>query len=589
MIGARDINASPKLPRLLAISLAALFTLVLLVLYIFPFLIPQSYEKAIIERAISKTIGLPVKIMGDASFSVLPSIQISASKIVIPGLQTKGGDDGSVLVDIEALDLEVGTFALLVDELDFQKLHVIAPQIRLVKNKNGVANWTSPDQPIGEVKKPDLDWGWWNDMQIGDVQVTHGRLFLSDETQGLKIDGADLNLKAFISSATGSGKGVSITGSTIVNRELVNIQIDIGAVDKLLAGERLPVVASLSSAFAMFSYQGAIAKRQYLVSDGRFTLEAPSISHLESWLGRIFNVPIAGGLRISGRLNENGSRRAFEDLTLTAGESQLTGRALFTNSPNGRRVDAEFSSPFLQLDPFLTITASGSWVKHLQGSIKAKWSRLAFADIISGPGELVISMKRNPRRIDVTMPEIELFGGLGRAEIEVGMGEGMTSVKGLLELNRIQPEDLLQNFESRTTVTGSGDLRVNLFSVGGNQAELLQALRGTGDFNVLAGSFHNEILAEYLLKGSPGHLEFTQLIGSFSVNQGIVEGNDLLLKAPSLSLVGDGVVDLAEGIVDVRLQSLVTNKSSGEPDDIQVQPFRIYGTLDELEIHPDDR
>lgn len=588
MSDARDMNSSPKLLRRLTAGIAAFVAFIFIVLFIFPFILPHSYEKASIERVLGYLTGLPVKIMGDASFSILPSIQITASKLVVPSLQALDGGDGSVLLDIESIDLKVATFALLVDEIDIQKLYIDAPQFRFVRNRDGVSNWGAEGQATGKRIEPDLDWGWWNDMQIEEVGVSNGRIFFSDEAQGINVEGTDLNLKAFTSNATGAGKGASISGSANVNSEPVSIQIDIGAVDKLLAGGRLPVIANLSSAFAMLSYQGAIAKRQYLVSDGRFKLEAPSISQLEGWLGQLFDVPMAGSLLISGRLNENGSRVAFDDLSFLAGESQATGRALFTNSANGRRIDAEFSSPFFHLDPFVTMATSSSWIKYMQGSIKAKWSSLAAAGVTSGPGELAITMRQAPRRIDLTMPEIGLFGGLGRAEIQVGMGEGMTSVKGQLELSRFQPEALLKNFDSRTTVSGSGDLRLNLFSVGGSPDELLQALRGTGDFNILAGRFHHEILAEYLLKGSPGHLDFIQLIGSFSVNQGIVEGSDLLLKAPSLSLVGDGIVDLAEGVVDIQLQSLITNTNSGDTDDIQVQPFRIYGTLDELEIHPED-
>ncbi len=581
-----NIDSASKLPRRLAIILASVTTFIVFLLYAFPFFIPSSYEKSTIEKALGYVVGRPVQIMGSTSLSVFPSIQISASKIFVPSHSVTGV--GSVLLDIEAIDFKLSTLALLTDEIDIETLHIQSPQIRLVKDKSGAFNWGSEANSKALPKKPDHDWGWWNDMQIGDVHISNGRLYVADEGRGIEVDGQNLNAKAFISNATGADKGLSITASTDINAEPVQLQIDIGAVDKLLTGGRLPVVAKLTSAFAVASYQGAIAKRQYFVSDGRFALEAPNIRQLEAWLGPVLDAPVAGGLLVGGRLNANGSRVSVDDLSITAGNNQITGRILLTDTANGRRIDADFKSPLFELDPFVSVLTSGTWTNETRGTINAKWSRLSYAGISSGPGEVVVSLKQTPRRIGITFPEISLFDGLGRAELNVGMGEGMTSVRGSLELNRIKPENLLENLNAQTTISGAGDIRLSLFSVGSSAAELLAALKGTGDFNFLAGSVHNEALAEYLLRGSPGQLDFTQLIGSFSVNQGIIEGNDLLLKAPSISLVGDGAVDLIRGIVDVRLQSLTNQKTADNQRNVSVQPFRISGTLEDVSIQLDE-
>ncbi len=581
-------NSSPKLLRRLLIGLCGIALSIFVLLFAFPYLVPHSVEKTVIEKALSYVLGRPAKIMGSASFQILPSIHITATKVVVSGATLQGPVDRSALMDIEALDLELGSLALLADEIEIIRLHIQAPQIRLIRDTNGTENW-NPAIPFGgSVKKPDLDWGWWKDMQIGDVHLTNGRVLYSDDLRGRQIEGKNLNLKAFISSATGAGKGISITGSADVNGEPVQTQIDIGAVEKLLTGGRLPIVATLSSAFGSMSYQGAIAKRQYLVSDGRFTIEAPDISRLEIWLGPVFDGPVNGGLKITGRLNENGSRLAINDLSITAGQNQLDGRVLIAVGSKGRRIDGDFTTPFLELAPFLSYVSPNGWFRPLQGTLKLNWARVAYGGVTSGTGEIVISLVKEPRRVDLTIPRVELFGGTGRADVRIGMGEGMTSFNAKLELNRIQTETLLTNHGGQTKIAGQGDLRLNLFSVGGTAAELLGALRGNGEFNVLAGQLHNEVLAEYLLKGSPGYLDFTQLIGSFAVNQGIIEGSDLLLKAPSLSLVGDGIIDLAQGFVDVRLQSLTARKSVEDDESFHVQPFRISGTLGELEIQPDD-
>lgn len=579
-------SGAPLLKRLFVGVIGVAIALVAL-LFAIPFAISHSVEKATIEKSLSYLLGHPVKIAGVTSFRLLPTFAVTAKNLIVLGSNASDAEQ-PVLADVDSIELEFGVFALLADEIEIRKLHVNAPQIRIMRGSSENGDRDPGEGSVVGIKEPDLDWGWWQDMQIGDVQVVNGRILYSDLSRRQKITGENLNLRAFISSATGAGKGVSLTGSAQVNGEIAEVRIDIGAVDKLLAGGRLPVVAKFSSAFGQIDYQGAIAKRQYLVSNGRFSIEAPSIARLEKWLGPIFDAPIEGGMKVSGRLSENGSRIAFEGLEFSAGENVITGKVLVTNGLKGRRVDADLYFPNFDLKPFLSFGFNRSPLLVTQGVIKANWTRMSFGSVMSGPGEISIALKSNPRRINVSMPSTELFGGQGRADVQFAMGEGMTSFKGQLEFSRINAESLLAHFDNSALLSGHGDLGLNLFSVGGNIDELLAALRGNGEFNLLAGQIHDEVLAEYLMRGSPGSVPFTQMIGSFSVHQGIIEGSDLLLKAPDLSLVGDGVIDLARDLVDIRLQSLSPNQSKKGKGTLIIRPFRINGTLSELEILPED-
>ncbi|NQV99768.1 MAG: AsmA family protein [Rhodospirillales bacterium] len=560
-----------------------------IVIFASPYVVPQSIANTTIEKGLSYVLGRPVRINGPSSFTLLPSLSVRAANVVVLGGGPGQPDpERPVLADIDLLDLELGTFALLADKIQLTRLHISTPQIRLVRDGDGAGNWQDVINAAPVAAKPDLAWGWWQDMQIGDVQVTNGRFLFSDVAQGRKISGDNLNLRAYISNATGAGKGISVKGSARVNGEPVEVLVDLGAVEKLLAGSRLPLVAKLSSAFGQIAYQGAIAKRQYLVSDGRFSIEAPDIGRLEKWLGRIFDVAIAGALKITGRLTDNGSRFAMEDLTFLAGKSQVKGKVLIVDGIQGPHISADLYASDFDLAPFLSFSFSQAWPKSLNGSIKFNWQKISYGAVETGPGQIAIALKLNPQRIEMTLPTIELFGGQGRAEMQLATGEGMTSFKGQMQLIRINSALLLENFQDRAMISGDGDLSLDLFSVGSNFGELLAALRGNGNFNVLAGQVHDEVLAEYLIKGSPGSLPFTQLIGSFSVNQGIVKGSDLLLKSPDLSLVGDGAIDLARGAVDIRLQSLISETTKKGEEYKTIRPFRISGTVGQLAINPEE-
>ncbi len=582
-----DIHSSAPLLRRILIGGAATAVLLIVGLFAVPYLTPKSIEKAIIQKGLSYVFEREVQVMGDTRFTILPSLYIKATSVVLPGYG-KPGPDNAVLLDIETLELDIETLALFADEVVLRKLYINEPQIRFVRDLDGDANWQPAEITKPLVAKPDQDWGWWRNMSVGDVRVSKGRFLYVDRQAGRKIIGENLNLRAFRSNATGAEKGISVTGSAEVNGETTEVTVDIGAIGQLLAGGRLPVVGKITSAFGAVDYQGAIAKRQYLVSDGRFIIEAPAIRQLEMWLGPIFDTPLNGGLKISGRLNANGNRVALDDFSFHAADNHLSGKALFTKGVASRRMDADLIAPSMDLKPFMSLLSNSFWASAFVGTANIQWSEGAYGRFTTGPGEAVVSLKESPRRVELSIPQVALFGGFGRADVQLGVGEGMTSFRTELQLNRIKTGLLLEKFEAAASLSGDGDLHLSLFSVGSDFDELLAALKGNGDFNILAGGVYHEALADYLMKGSPDSLPFTQLIGSFSVNQGILEGNDLLLKAPRISLVGDGAIDLTRRFADIRLQSLFAGTADTDDDLRDVRPFRIRGQLDELQIQPED-
>lgn len=582
-----EIKTGARLLRRLFISVVLVFTGITAILFVAPFVVPQNYQKSLIEKGVSSVIGHSVKIVGPSSLRILPAIQIKASEVVILG---RGGSAAqpTILADVGAFEFELGVLGFLDDEIDIRKLAVIRPQLRMPELTPDAATAAPGTTWSSSFEAPDLDWGWWQNMRVGDIQLTEGRVVFENPASGQRIVGDGINLKAYSSDATGAGKGVSITGSARVNRENVEVRIDVGAVEKLLTGRRLPVVAKVSSAYGQMTYHGAIAKRQYLVSNGRFAIEAPYIGRLESWLGPLFDVPVKGRLQITGLLNETGSRISLEDLVLIAGENQVQAKIQISKSLRGDRIDANMYVKSLDLEPFVSFGASQRWISGTQGTLKASWSRMAYGPVVAGPGQILVVANRGPGRIAIEIPNAQIFGGQTRANVQLAHGEGMTSFKGNLVLERINTNAFLTHFGSLGAITGRGDIELEMFSVGGTFDELVAALKGEGRFNLLAGEVHDEVFAEYLLRGSPGSVPFTQMIGSFTVHQGILEGHDLLLKAPAISLVGDGVIDLARSFVDVRLQSVSSEPGKNNGSQLTIRPFRINGPFDQLELSPEE-
>jgi AsmA protein len=97
-------------------------------------------------------------------------------------------------------------------------------------------------------------------------------------------------------------------------------------------------------------------------------------------------------------------------------------------------------------------------------------------------------------------------------------------------------------------------------------------------------------------RSNPPRTEFTSVIASGTVSDGVFSNNDLLAELPFLQLTGNGTVDLVEAEVDYGLQArvlerpeFVTEASSAELEDFTeaVIPLRISGPLASPSIRPD--
>lgn len=147
---------------------------------------------------------------------------------------------------------------------------------------------------------------------------------------------------------------------------------------------------------------------------------------------------------------------------------------------------------------------------------------------------------------------------------------------------RVRSRPFMDAVAGAAPLSGVADVSLELLWVGGSPAEVVAALRGKGTVNVRAGEILDANLARHLGDGAET-LPFEQLVGTFAVLRGVLRGDDLILQARRLSLVGAGTVDLAGNRVRIDLRTL---DAGAAHDGIRpVRPFRLEGSLAGFEIH----
>ena len=573
--------------RRMFFGLGGLVTAIVFGLFLFPYLLPASVEKSFVSGALENVFQRPVIISGDASFSLLPKVRLSAESIVI---HADENGDRPVLFDIASLHLQAGALALLSNTLAIDRLSIDRPILRLNRDRAGKVNWISAQSSpaSGALKKPDYDWGWWHDFRIGDVHLNGGRFIFDDRLLGRRISGDNANLRAMISPVTGANDGLSIDGGMEVNGEPVRLRLDLGSMKKFLSGGRMPVVAEISAVPLNIRYQGTMANRQYIVTEGQVSVDAPSINRLEDWLGQIFSSPLNGGLIWKSRFFTNGNRTAFEDMRLDMGDGRYSGNLRLDAGIDGYKLEGAIIATELNLGALSTMIPGFRSFDGVGGGLHLEWGRGSYGDLQFGKGELSVALIPKKQRISLDLARMTLYDGRASGQISIARGEGMTSLDASFDLSRVNAGDLLEALRASTPITGDANVRLGLFSVGRDTKEMLAALRGQGEFNIVRGTVTNADLTEHLRIANREALEFSQLIGSFSINQGVIEGRDLLLKAPHLSLIGDGAVDLSRGEIDIHLQSLLRAKGGDGGDVQKIRPFRLRGTLGKIEIEAED-
>ncbi|MES2324966.1 MAG: AsmA family protein [Pseudomonadota bacterium] len=120
---------------------------------------------------------------------------------------------------------------------------------------------------------------------------------------------------------------------------------------------------------------------------------------------------------------------------------------------------------------------------------------------------------------------------------------------------------LLMDAFGKAPVDGKGDLRLDLSFEGASVAQMRQSLAGTAALQVTGGAVNGIDVAAIIRNAAAGtgaaaladKTGFAHLGASFTVANGVAHNEDLMMRAPLLSVAGTGDIDLAREQIDFNL------------------------------------
>ncbi len=164
------------------------------------------------------------------------------------------------------------------------------------------------------------------------------------------------------------------------------------------------------------------------------------------------------------------------------------------------------------------------------------------------------------------------------------------------KIDHVQIEPLLKDYRGEARMSGMVNATAQLQGQGNKASELKSSLNGQLSFrvkdSVIKGFNLQKIIDEgkALIKGSALPTDpkndqslFSEITGTATIVNGIIQNNDLVAKSSKLRVDGKGNINLASKAVDYKLDAKLLNDetSTAEPEHVKAaMTINITGTLD---------
>lgn len=320
---------------------------------------------------------------------------------------------------------------------------------------------------------------------------------------------------------------------------------------------------------------------------------------------------------VTTAVRQSGQILSFTDLQLMLDDFQLSGNVEVTDihaeSPplvfelHGSGLDVERYLPVSELsEPAVTPSVSKVQVpvhpmKVLDINGNITMDELSVAGVTLT--DLVIPVVAKDGNINVTEAKASLYDGTLFNSVSVDVNVEPPLLKWSSNISAVQSDALLSDYlKSESPISGTGILNIDVLSRGYNLTEWLQAADGAVSLRFADGvidgvSLPSEIIQAYnLLQGRVVAVEenlstgFTELSVSGEISEGLLESDDLSMKAPWLHVTGEGSVELYSGqleyLANLRVMGNAEEQGSAELAALDglVLPVPITGTLSDVSV-----
>lgn len=398
---------------------------------------------------------------------------------------------------------------------------------------------------------------------------------------------------------------------------------------RLMAGGRAPVDATLKGKRVTAGIKGeASADGSF---DGRVSLDTPNLRGLLAWIGR--PVGTGGGLQafsVSGRFDVSPKALDFSDTVISLDGTSGRGEGRVDLSGARPRLSASFDLDRILLDPYFgggsgggpgagaggggagagAGSSAGGWstepidfsgLKALDATVDLSTRAIVWDKVNIGASTLKLALKDG--RLLAELERLSLYEGRGSGHVVLDGAGAVPHVQARLQVTDVAAFPLLRDAAGFKWIEGTAALEWDVEASGRSQAELVSALSGSASTRFFDGAIRGinipkmvrGLSVQTLLGWNSGEAEktdFSELSGTFAIENGIARNDDLKLVGPLVRISGGGVTDMPRQYLEWRVEPRVVASLQGQgAGDASLAglgvPVVIRGPWSKPQIYPD--
>jgi len=229
-------------------------------------------------------------------------------------------------------------------------------------------------------------------------------------------------------------------------------------------------------------------------------------------------------------------------------------------------------------------------------NLNVRKTRVAHLEI--GPSSLGLAFRDGV--LNATLGGMELYDGHASGKLVLDAAKPVPAFTGDFLLDGVQAKPLLSDAAQFSLLEGRTKLNLQISGAGATAEAIKSSLTGQGSIAVSDGAIEGVDLTEMIGKIGAGEIPelrqgpgaktaFTDLGGSFTINNGIAETSNLQATSPLLKVAAAGTVDLTQSTINMLANPEIVGGPDGQGGALAglSVPIRIEGPLDRPTIRPE--
>jgi len=217
-------------------------------------------------------------------------------------------------------------------------------------------------------------------------------------------------------------------------------------------------------------------------------------------------------------------------------------------------------------------------------------------------GKSVVKAVLQNGRLNADLNELQLYGGQGRGRLTLYGDRAIPALGAAFNIAGVSALPIMTDALAFDWISGKANFTIAISGAGRSENEMVRSLQGNGTVRFTDGAIEGLNIPQMIRSVSLGQLQgtqrssrlktdFSELNGTYTIQNGIIQNSDLQLIGPLLRMGGKGTIDLPREVIDYSLEPRLVASLQGQGGEKDmagvVVPIKIKGPLSNPRIQPD--